>query len=97
MTELRSRGVQPDVIVCRSAEPIGDHVAQKISNLDVDERAVINAADVANIYELPLILHEEGLDEVVCEVLRIDSPIDLQPWEQLVTRIEAATAPVRSA
>jgi CTP synthase len=96
VTELRSRGVQPDVIVCRSAEPIGDHVKRKISNLcDVDERAVINAADVANIYELPLILHEEGLDEVVCDVLRIDSPIDLQPWEQLVTRIEAATAPVR--
>ncbi len=96
VTELRSRGIQPDVIVCRSAEPIGDNVKRKISNLsDVDERAVINAADVGNTYELPLILHEEGLDDVVCDVLRIDAPIDLSPWEQLVARVEAATAPVR--
>jgi CTP synthase len=96
VTELRSRGVQPDVIVCRSSEPIGVNVKRKISNLcDVDERAVINAADVGNIYELPLILHEEGLDEVVCEVLRIEAPIDLTPWEQLVARIEEASTPVR--
>jgi CTP synthase len=96
VTELRSRGVQPDVIVCRSAEPIGDHVKHKISNLcDVDERAVINAADVTNVYELPLILHEEGLDEVVCDVLRIDAPIDLSPWEDLVAMVEAAARPVR--
>jgi CTP synthase len=96
VTELRTRGIQPDVIVCRSAEPIGDNVKRKISNLcDVDDRAIVNAADVRNIYELPLILHDEGLDEVVCEVLRIDAPIDLEPWERLVEKAEAATAPVR--
>ncbi len=66
VTELRSRGIQPDVIVCRSEAPLSVELKRKISNLcDVDDRAVVNAADVGNIYELPLILHDEGLDEVV--------------------------------
>src|SRR6478736_6598759 len=57
VTELRSRGIQPDLIVCRSESPIGDNVKRKISNLcDVVPEAVINAADTHNIYELPLIL-----------------------------------------
>ncbi|HEY8094222.1 MAG TPA: CTP synthase, partial [Acidimicrobiales bacterium] len=96
VTELRSRGIQPDVIVCRSSEPISDSLKRKISNLcDVEERAVVNAADARNIYELPLILHDEGLDEVVCDVLRLDSPIDLTPWEGVVERVEEAERPVR--
>ncbi len=96
VTELRSRGIQPDVIVCRSEEPLSDNLKHKISNLcDVDERAVINAADVRNIYELPLILHDEGLDTVVCDVLRLDAPVDLAPWQRLVDTVEAATRPVR--
>src|SRR5215216_4373441 len=67
VTELRSRGIQPDLIVCRSEQPLSDDLKVKISNLcDVDSRAVVNAADARNIYELPLILHDEGLDEVVC-------------------------------
>jgi CTP synthase len=91
VTELRSRGIQPDVIVCRSSEPISDSLKRKISNLcDVEERAVVNAADARNIYELPLILHEEGLDDVVCDVLRLDAPIDLAPWEVVVERAEGA-------
>ncbi len=96
VTELRSRGIQPDVIVCRSEAPISDNLKRKISNLcDVDERAVVNAADVRNIYELPLILHDEGLDDVVCEVLRIDAPLDAAPWRELVDKVEAATKPVK--
>lgn len=96
VTELRSRGIQPDVIVCRSEQPISDALKRKISNLcDVDERAVINAADAGNIYELPLILHDEGLDDVVCEVLRLDATPDLSTWEHVVTRVEQATSPVR--
>ena len=96
VTELRSRGIQPDVIVCRSAEPISDALKRKISNLcDVEERAVVNAADARNIYELPLILHDEGLDDVVCDVLRLDAPIDLTPWEVVVERVEEAERPVR--
>mgnify|MGYP003343232105 FL=1 len=96
VTELRSRGIQPDVIVCRSDEPLSDSLKRKISNqCDVDNRAVINAVDVKNIYELPLIFHEEGLDSVICEVLRVDAPIDLSHWRQLVARIEASVSPVR--
>jgi CTP synthase len=96
VTELRSRGVLPDVIVCRSEEPLSDNLKRKISNLcDVDERAVVNAADARNIYELPLILHDEGIDEVVCEVLRIDAEADLAPWERLVAMVDEAVEPVR--
>ena len=97
VTELRSRGIQPDLIVCRSEAPINEELKRKISNLcDVDEKAVINAADARNIYELPLILHGEGLDTVALEVLRMEGhDIDLSPWEQLVERIEAATTPVQ--
>jgi CTP synthase len=99
VTELRSRGIQPDLIVCRSEQPLSDDLKVKISNLcDVDSRAVVNAADARNIYELPLILHDEGLDEVVCEVLRLEhtaDQVDLSSWERVVTMVEAATEPVR--
>jgi CTP synthase len=97
VTELRSRGIQPDVIVCRSEAPLSHELKRKISNLcDVDERAVVNAADVRNIYELPLILHDEGLDTVALDVLRLDTAaIDLSPWERLVSTVESATEPVR--
>jgi CTP synthase len=96
VTELRSRGIQPDVIVCRSEAPLSPNLKRKISNLcDVDERAVINAADVKNIYELPLILHDEGLDDTVCDVLRLESTIDCTSWQQLVAKVEAATNPVK--
>jgi CTP synthase len=96
VTELRSRGIQPDIIVCRSEAPLSDNLKRKISNLcNVDEDAVVNAADARNIYELPLILHDEGLDTVVCNTLRIDAPIDLTPWHDMVTMVEAATKPVK--
>jgi len=97
VTELRSRGIQPDIIVCRSEAPLSEELKRKISNLcDVDEQAVVNAADARNIYELPLILHDEGLDTVALEVLRLETEeIDLQPWTALVHTVEAATRPVR--
>ncbi len=96
VTELRSRGIQPDVIVCRSEEPLSIGLKRKISHMcDVDLSAVVNAADARNIYELPLILHEEGLDAVVCDVLRIDGEVDLSTWESLVQRVDDAVKPVR--
>ncbi len=96
VTELRSRGIQPDVIVCRSEEPLSIGLKRKISHMcDVDLSAVVNAADARNIYELPLILHEEGLDAVVCDVLRIDGDVDLSTWESLVQRVDDAVRPVR--
>lgn len=96
VTELRSRGIQPDVIVCRSEEPLSDDLKRKISQMcDVEERAVINAADANNIYELPLIFHDEGLDDFVCDVLRLGNDIDLSSWQRVVDLVEAATTPVR--
>ncbi|HAS12832.1 MAG TPA: CTP synthase, partial [Acidimicrobiaceae bacterium] len=98
VTELRSRGIQPDAIVVRSADPIPDDLKLKISRLcDVHSDGVVNAADAGNIYEIPLVLHEEGLDAVVCEVLQMtDLPApDLREWEALVAKVDAATRPVR--
>jgi CTP synthase len=96
VTELRSRGIQPDLIVCRSEQPISDGLKRKISSLsDVPVRGVVNAADAGNLYEIPLTLHEEGLDTWVCELLGLPVEVDLAPWEALVAKVEAATRPVR--
>ena len=96
VTELRGRGIQPDVIVVRSEQPLAEGLKRKISNLcDVPIEAVVNAADARNLYEIPLVLHEEGLDDVVCEILRLDAgDPDLSEWEILVDRIESRR-PVR--
>ena len=99
VTELRSRGIQPDVIVCRSDQPISEGVKRKISNLcDVPMEAVVSNVDARNIYEIPLVLHKEGLDDYVCRLLHFDGPEhepELGSWESLVERIESATEPVR--
>jgi CTP synthase len=97
VTELRARGIQPDAIVCRSDRPLPDGLKRKISNLcDVPVEAVVNAADARNIYEIPLVLHDEGLDRVVCAHLGLpDVTPDLSTWEALVDRVEAAEKPVR--
>ncbi len=91
VTELRSRGIQPDVIVCRSDRPIPTNLKRKISHLcDVPPEAVVSAIDAGNLYEIPLVLHDEGLDDYVCDILRIDKavhPIDLTDWEALVDQI----------
>jgi len=73
VTELRSRGVQPDVIILRSDRPVPSSLKTKISLLcDVPEEAVIANVDAPNLYEIPLALHEEGLDSYVCRLLRCD-------------------------
>ena len=97
VTELRSRGIQPDAIVCRSESPISPELKRKISSLcDVPVQAVVNAADARNLYEIPLVLHEEGLDEYVCNLLGWnDRAVDLSEWETLIDRIETAADPVR--
>ncbi|HWG74362.1 MAG TPA: CTP synthase [Acidimicrobiales bacterium] len=105
VTELRSRGIQPDVIICRSDRSISPGLKRKISLLcDVPVEAVVSCVDAPNLYEIPLALHEEGLDDYVCSLLHFagtdangDSshPLDLSAWEQLVARVEAAVRPVR--
>ena len=97
VTELRSRGIQPDIIVCRSEGPLAPDLKRKISNLcDVPVEAVVNAADARNLYEVPLIMHDEGLDDYVCRMFGFsDRHIDLSEWEILVDRVENSTIPVR--
>jgi CTP synthase len=93
VTELRSRGVQPDVIVCRSTDPVSEGLKRKISLLcDVPTEAVISAPDAPSIYEIPMVLHEEGMDRCVCRVLNLDKAgreVDLRSWEALLKRISS--------
>lgn len=97
VTELRSRGIQPDAIVCRSEEAISSDLKRKISALcDVPVDAVVNAADASSLYDIPLVIHDEGLDSVVCRILALpDTEPDLTEWTKLVRSVEAATFPVR--
>jgi CTP synthase len=94
--ELRSLGIQPDVIVCRSDRAITRHLKEKISLLcDVEIQGVISAVDADSIYEVPLILHQEGLDRYLAHLLRLpEVEPDLAEWRALVDQIEAATLPV---
>ena len=96
VTELRSRGIQPDAVVLRSEEPIDTALREKISRLcDVELSGVVNAPDASNLYEVPLILHEEGLDGYVCEILGLSNlEPDLRSWSSLVDRIEGSTSRV---
>jgi len=99
VTELRSRGIQPDVIVCRSDHEISEGLKRKISLLcDVPMEAVVSAVDAESIYEIPLVLRNEGLDDVVCQILGLgdaNDKVDLAEWEQLVERIKSPERTVR--
>jgi CTP synthase len=96
VAELRSHGIHPDVIVVRSDRAIDDQVRRKISLFcDVVPRAVIAAPDANDIYEVPLILRQGGLDTVVCDRLGIATgPSDMTRWKEMVERAAAATKPV---
>ncbi len=97
VTEIRSRGIQPDVIVCRSDERISDSLRSKISNMcDVPLEGVVNAADAASLYQIPLNMHDEGLDAYVCKLLRLpDNEPDLTEWTRLVDLVDSAWKPVK--
>ncbi len=95
--ELRSIGIQPDAIVLRSDRHISQSMKRKIALLcDVEMRAIASAADTDNIYEIPLTLHAEGLDDFVLDHLRMENPPpDLTEWKQLVARMEQPVSKVR--
>jgi CTP synthase len=99
VTELRSRGIQPDVIVCRSDQAISEALKRKISLLcDVPVEAVISAVDAPSIYDIPLTLHDEGLDRIICETLDIElvaHPADLTSWSGVVERVHSASRRLR--
>ncbi|HET8555597.1 MAG TPA: CTP synthase [Rhodanobacteraceae bacterium] len=89
--ELRSIGIQPDVLVCRSEQPLPDAERRKIALFtNVSEQAVISAADVDVIYKLPLSLQEQGLDDIVVKRLGLDArPVaDLGEWKQVIDAVE---------
>jgi len=87
--ELRSIGIQPDVLVCRSEKKIGDNDKKKIALFtNVEAKAVINSVDVSDIYEVPLILHEQGLDNIIVEKLNLKcKPASLVDWEEYRNKI----------
>ena len=91
--ELRSIGIQPDILICRSEQPIPVSERRKIALFtNVEEKAVISAIDADSIYRIPLLLHEQGLDNIVVNKLRLDvPPADLTEWK---TVVEALTHPV---
>ena len=97
--ELRSLGLQPDAIVCRSDRPLHQGLKEKISLLcDVEVRGVVSAVDAPSIYEVPMVLHEEGLDDYLARHLRLDDrQTDLTEWRALVDRIDGAEARVTIA
>ena len=97
VAELRSKGISPDVIVVRSEQDIDEAIRQKISLFcDVPPQAVISAVDTDNIYRMPLLLNDEGLDEVICESLSLHTlPPALDRWREMLHRMDSATDPVR--
>ncbi len=84
--ELRSIGLQPDVLVCRSDHEIPDSSRRKIALFtNVEERAVVPLQDAPSIYQIPLMLHDSGLDRIVCEKFNINAPeADLAEWRRVV-------------
>jgi CTP synthase len=99
VNELRRIGIHPDVIVCRSHEELDQGIKDKIALFaDVDVRSVVACPDVADVYLVPKVLQEEGLDELVCEQLGLHTPpAELGEWQTLIDRIEARSGEVTIA
>ncbi len=84
--ELRGIGIQPDVLLCRCQHPLPEEQRRKIALFtNVEERAVISAIDADDIYKVPMLLHEQGLDDIVVEKLHLQvPPTDLTEWRAVV-------------
>lgn len=97
--ELRSRGIQPDILVCRTEKHLSASIRDKLSLFtDVDSKAVIQCHDVQNLYEVPLIMEQEGLAARVLERLHMpDSTPDLADWRNLIESIRKPQSTVKIA
>ncbi len=97
--ELRSIGIQPDVLLCRASKTLPDAERKKIALFtNVSERAVITGVDADNIYRIPLLLHEQYLDEIVVEHLGLKVPAaDLSEWRRVIDGLERPDGEVRIA
>jgi len=89
--ELRSIGIQPNVIVCRTEYPIAEDLKRKIALFcDIDANAVVECVDASNLYEVPLNLREQGLDDIVVNHLKLEAgQPDMTEWESLVQRVKS--------
>ena len=96
VNELRRIGIQPDIIICRSDYPISEAIRDKISLFcDVDRQAVISLPTVSSIYEVPLVLEEAGLGQLIVDKLSLNArQTDLSQWQELVRRLKAPREPV---
>ncbi|MDG4549473.1 MAG: CTP synthase [Candidatus Contendobacter sp.] len=95
--ELRSIGIQPDMLMCRSDRDIPADERRKIALFtNVEPKAVINVPDADTIYRIPLLLHAQGVDDIVARKLRLDNPppARLADWERVVRAIETPTGEV---
>jgi len=100
VAKLREIGLQPQVLICRTENPLDRDVRQKLSLFcSVSEKAVIEARDVEHtVYEYPLMLHAERLDELVCDLLHLKTPEpDLADWRNFVERVVSPTKRVKIA
>jgi len=97
--ELRAIGIQPDVLLCRTDRILPPGTKSKIALFcDVEEEAVVTAKDVETIYEVPLVFHQEGLDDIVLKLLGLPvRPSDLSEWERIVRRIKSPKRQTRVA
>lgn len=97
--ELRSIGIQPDIIVCRTVEKLSDEMKKKIGMFcDVEPEAVINNLTADSIYEVPLLMEQEGLDHIALKKLGLeDRPVDLEDWKAMVERMTTAKKEVEIA
>ncbi len=91
--ELRSIGIQPDILICRADRPIPEDEKRKIALFtNVEERAVIAALDVDSIYKIPMLLSAQGLDEIAVDKLRLSAPPpDLSEWQAVIDKLEHPT------
>ena len=97
--ELRSIGIQPDILLCRTDRPLPDAERRKIALFtNVPEQAVINCIDADTIYRIPRMLHDQGLDDLVVERFGVEAePSDLSEWDAVVHGLENASREVRIA
>ena len=89
--ELRSIGIQPDILICRSDRPLPEGEREKIAMFtNVEEQAVFSAIDVNSIYQIPMLLHQQGLDKIVVKKFRLEElpEADLSEWERVVQHQE---------
>ena len=97
--ELRSIGIQPDIILCRSEMELDDSIKRKIALFcNVDPDAVFSAVDVKNIYEVPLAFYNEGIDQKIAIMLKLPAKNpDLSPWVELVDKLKSLQPGVKIA